>query len=124
LLDQLRELRIDCGLAAADRDDRRLRALHRLDALVERQPVLELAGVALDRAADAREVARVEGLEHQHERVALVAPDCVAHRVLNRVGHDVSRESHQFTPWSVWPGVAGSLPTSAGRVAPAASSRA
>jgi len=98
LLDELRELGIDRGLAAADRDDGSTRALDGVDALTNREPVLELPRVALDRATDAGEVAGVERLEHQDERVALVAPDRVANRVLDRVRHDVDRESHQFTP--------------------------
>ncbi len=60
------------------------------------QPVLQLAGVALDRAADAGQVAGVERLQHQHEGVSLVALDRVANLVLNVVGHHVDREAHSI----------------------------
>jgi hypothetical protein len=50
--------------------------------------------VALDRATDTGEVAGVEGLQHQDERVALPPPDRVDDLVLDVVRHDVDRESH------------------------------
>ena len=75
LRDQLRQLGVDRRLAAADRHDRRaaLRRRPRRHWPTE-QAVLELAGVALDRAAEAGEVAGVERLEHQHERDSACCP--------------------------------------------------
>src|SRR5258706_5636952 len=75
---ELRRLGIARGLTAADRDDRRLGNVGGLEAGLERQTVGQLAGVPLQRAADARQVARVERLEHQHERIAAVALQSVA----------------------------------------------
>ena len=70
LLDPLEDER----LAAADRDDRR-RALHaRVDALLDREPRTVRLVLADLPAADAGDVARERGLEHQHERIALALP--------------------------------------------------
>src|SRR5262249_2103359 len=56
--------------------------------------VLQLARVALQRAAEARQVARVERLEHENEGVTLPPGDGIAHLVADRVRHDVDREPH------------------------------
>ena len=67
-------------------------APHSIDgrqARLERQAIRELAGVALDRAADAREVARVQRLEHQHEWVALLAAQRLLDLVADLVSGDV-----------------------------------
>ena len=62
---------VDERLAAADRDHGR-RALHAgVDALLHRQTRLVRLVLADLSAADARDVARERGLEHQDERVAL-----------------------------------------------------
>src|SRR6476646_8333546 len=67
LLDPLEAARV----AAADRHDRR-RALHtRVDALLDREARTVRLGLADLPAADARDVARERGLEHQDERIAL-----------------------------------------------------
>src|SRR6185312_8841077 len=69
--DDLLDPLVDERLAAADRDDGS-RALHaRVDALVDRQPRLVRLVLADLPAADAGQVARERGLEHQDERVAL-----------------------------------------------------
>ena len=74
--------------------DRRAALVDGLQARLERQPIGQLAGVALDRAADARQVAGVERLQHQHERVALPAAQRLPDLVADHVGRDVQRKSH------------------------------
>ena len=65
---------VDERLAAADRDDRR-RALHAgVDALLDGQPRLVRLVLADLPAADAGDVARERGLEHQDERITLALP--------------------------------------------------
>src|SRR5262249_2837193 len=94
LLDELGQLRINRRLAAADRHYRRLGDFDRLEAFVDREPILELARVSFDGAADAGEIAGVQGLEHQNERIAFASLDRIANLVLDRVRHDVDRKSH------------------------------
>src|SRR2546422_2396491 len=96
---ELRQLRIDRWFAAADRHDGRLRDLNGLEACFDRQTVRELAGVTLERAADAGEVARIQRLEHEHERVAAVALQPVSDLMADRVGRDVKRKSHGAVAW-------------------------
>ncbi len=100
-LDQLLELGIQRRLAAADRNRRRPAVVDRLQAGLQGQPVLELAGVALDGAAQAGQVAGVQRLEHQHERVAPVAAQGVLELVTDHVRHDVCRESHGAATFGV-----------------------
>src|SRR5262249_6895286 len=101
---ELLKLGIERRLAAADGDDRRLRGVDGLQALLDRKAILKLARVALDGAPDAREVAGVERLEHQHEGVALVALQRVHHLVLHGAGRDVKRKPHAAfsTPCRPW----------------------
>src|SRR5439155_12907077 len=94
--DELRQLRIDRRLAAADRDDGRLRDLDGLEALLQRQAIGKLPGVPLDGAAQAGQVAGVERLEHQHEWIALVAGEGIDDLVLDRARRDVQRKPHRF----------------------------
>src|ERR1700680_4010778 len=86
------------GPPPPDRPPRRAAVVGSLQAGRERQPVLELAGVPLDGAADAGEVAGVEGLQHQHVRVTTVAGQRVADLVPGHVGGDVPAESHRTAP--------------------------
>src|SRR5205823_9291285 len=95
LRDELGKLRIDRRLAPAERYDGRRGSLDGVEALLESQSVRELARVAFDRAADAREVARVEGLEHEHEGIAFVAGDGITGLERDRAGREVKRESHR-----------------------------
>ena len=95
--DELGQLRVDGRLAAADRHGRRAGVLRRLEAPLDRQPVLELAGVALDGAADARQVAGVERLQHQHVGVALSPRTACFSWWRMDVGGDVEWESHALS---------------------------
>jgi hypothetical protein len=62
---------VDERLAAADRDDGRRALQRRVDALLHRQTGAVRLVLADLPAADARDVARERGLEHQDERIAL-----------------------------------------------------
>ena len=73
LLDSLEDER----LAAADGDDGRRALDGRVQALLDRQPRLVRLVLADLPAADAGDVAAERGLEHDHERVALL-PFCEA----------------------------------------------
>ena len=64
-LDELVELGIDGRLTATDRDDRRTGLVHRLQTHLDRQSVLQLAGVAFDGTSDAGQIAGIERLQHQ-----------------------------------------------------------
>ena len=88
------QLRIQRRLAAADRHGRRAALVDGVQALRQRQPIGQLAGVPLDGAADARQVAGVQRLQHQHERVALPAAKRLSELVTNHVGGDVQRKTH------------------------------
>jgi hypothetical protein len=60
--------------AARDRDDRRAALIDRGHALVVRQPLVQdLVGIVDLAAAGAGEIAAEQGLEHQHQRIALAA---------------------------------------------------
>jgi len=85
-VDERRQLRVERRLAAAQRDGGRPALIDGGQAGLERQAIGELTGVTFDRAADAREVACVQRLQHQHEREALVA----AQRLLDLIADLVS----------------------------------
>ena len=71
-LDELCVGLVDEGLAAADRDDGGAALVHRTEALLEAHLLVIRVLVLHDAAAaGAGQVARVEGLEHEHQRVVL-----------------------------------------------------
>ena len=81
-LDDRVDLRVEERLPAGDRDHRRTALVDRGEALVDGELATEDVGGVLDLSASgAREVAPVEGLEHEDERVARAAPEALAQDV-------------------------------------------
>ena len=76
------------------RHGRRAALVDGAQAIRQRQPIGQLAGVPLDGAADARQVAGVKRLQHQHERIALPPAKRLSELVADLVGGDVERKTH------------------------------
>ena len=77
-LHELGDQPVDVGvherLAAGDAHDRRAALVHRREALLDGQVLLEDLGRVLDlAAAGARQIAAEQRLEHEHQRIALPA---------------------------------------------------
>src|SRR5205807_6935737 len=80
--DDLVDLRVHQWLAAGDRDDRRSALFGGIPALLRREVRVEDVLRVLDLAATgAREVASIQRLEHEHERIALVALELLLHQI-------------------------------------------
>ena len=96
-LDDARHVAMQQRLAAGDRDDGSAALVDRFHALLVRQALVQdLVGVIDLAAAGARQVAAKQRLEHEHQRVALVALEVLTHDVRadarllqERNGHDV-----------------------------------
>src|SRR5213593_2271276 len=89
------DLGIHQGLAARDRDDRRPALVHRPQALLDREVLLEDLRRILDlAAARAREVAAEEGLEHEDQRVARTAREPLPDHVARHRPHLRERHTH------------------------------
>ena len=85
--DDLVDLGMQQRLAAGDAHHRRAALVHGAQALLDRELLLQHVRRVLDlAAAGAGEVAAVERLEHQHERVARVAAQLLAQHVAGH-GH-------------------------------------
>ena len=84
-LDDLADLLVDQRLAAGDRDHRRAALVDRVEALLHRQALVEDRVRIVDlAAADAGEIAAEQRLQHQHQRIALAAPQLL----LEQIGAD------------------------------------
>src|SRR5208282_4856336 len=82
-------------LAAADRDDRRARFLGRMQRLVQRHHVANRLLVLDDSpASDARKVARMQRLEHQHQRKIVLARTLLRAYVAAQIDHLSRRNAH------------------------------
>ena len=78
-LDDLVDLRMHQRLAAGNGDHRRAALVHRAEAFLRREVLLEHVRRILDfAAAGARQVAAKQRLQHQHQRIALAAPGASA----------------------------------------------
>jgi hypothetical protein len=76
--DDLADLFVQQGLAARDRDHRRAALLDRVDAVRDREPLVQdLVRIVDLAAAGAGEVAAEQGLEHEHQRIARAPPEAL-----------------------------------------------
>jgi hypothetical protein len=91
---QLGQLRIDGRLATADRDYWRARFLYGLQTLLQTEPVFQVTSMTLGRAAYTRQVAGIQWLEHQHDRVAFAPLQLILELPLHHVGSNVQRIPH------------------------------
>ena len=86
---------IDQRLAAANADDRRAGLVDRGQALLDRELVLDrLLVLANAPAAGAGEIAGVQRLEHEHERIALLPRDFLLGDIAGHVERQTQGKTH------------------------------
>ena len=91
----LDDVLVDQRFAAGDRHHWRAALLHRVPALLRREPAAQDVGRMLNlAAAGAFEVALQQRLQHQHERVALGAPQPLTNDVFADLDRLSKRGSH------------------------------
>src|SRR5262249_16207397 len=69
---EIGELGVEGRLSSTKIDDRRATIVHGPKTLFQGHAIFELAGVPLDRTADAGKVAGIEWLQHEHGRIPLL----------------------------------------------------
>src|SRR5690348_7447624 len=93
----LLDLAVEQGLAAGDRDHRRAAFVDRLEALFDRQALVQdLVGIIDLAAAGAGEVAAEQRLEHENQRITLDAGQALFHHVGADADHLIERNGHGF----------------------------
>ncbi len=86
--DDLRHLLVDQGFAAGNGHDGRAALVHRLQGVLDADPLLQdLLRIVDFAAAGAGEIALEQGFQHQHERIALVAAQLAAGDIARDLVH-------------------------------------
>ena len=101
--DDLLDLRMEERLTTGDRHDRRATLIDRLETLLRREVRPQNLRRLLDLSTPAAgEIAAEEGLEHEHERVAMIATPPLAEDMPNDRDHLPDRNTHA-TFSRTWP---------------------
>jgi hypothetical protein len=101
--DEASEVRIDHRLASADGHDRRTAFVEGLQALLYGQFFADRIRIFANASASrARQIARVQGFEHHHERKLVGAPQALAGDVCGHAGRQTNWKSQCVLPSLCW----------------------
>src|SRR5579862_1072122 len=93
-VDDLVDVGVDEGLAAADGHHRRVALVDGLEALLDAEPLGLGAGPAVGGAAQARQIAGVQGFQHHHDGELVLAAHALAHEIAGHPEGHGKRLSH------------------------------
>ena len=94
-LDDLVDLLVEKGLAAGDRHHRRAAFVHRLQAVLDGQPLVEDFFRIVDlAAAGAGQIAAEQRLKHQHQRIPLASQQMLLDDISANPDRLIQRHGH------------------------------